>query len=90
MSKIKPLDNRLIVSPDAVKETTDSGILLSTENQKKQSKGLVVAIGPKVENVKYGDYVLYPEYAGITVVTDGEECLILRENEIMAIIEEVS
>ena len=88
MSKIKPLDNRLVVQVDAVKEKTDSGILLSKENQEKQCRGVVTDIGPKIEDIKIGDYIMFPDYAGTIVYTDGQEYLILRETEIMAIIEE--
>tara|TARA_R110002051_G_scaffold20896_1_gene56260 strand:- start:561 stop:827 length:267 start_codon:yes stop_codon:yes gene_type:complete len=88
MSKIKPLDNRLIVKVDAVKDKTDSGILISSETQKKQTKGLVVAVGPKVETLKSGDYITYPDYAGSVVVTDGHEYLIMRETEVLAVIGE--
>lgn len=86
MSKIKPLDNRLIVQVDAVKEKTDSGILLSTENQKKQCRGVVTDIGPKIEDINIGDYVIFPEYAGTIVYTDGEEYLIMRETEVLAVL----
>jgi chaperonin GroES len=86
MSKIKPLDNRLIVKVDAVKDKTDSGILISSETQKKQTKGLVVEVGPKVKTLKSGDYITYPDYAGSVVVADGEEYLIMREVEVLAVI----
>tara|TARA_R110000868_G_scaffold65399_6_gene195659 strand:- start:19415 stop:19684 length:270 start_codon:yes stop_codon:yes gene_type:complete len=88
MSKIKPLDNRLVVIVDEVKEKTDSGILLSAENQKKQCRGVVMSIGPKIEDIKIGDYIMFPEYAGTIVYSDGEEYLILRETEIMGILED--
>lgn len=86
MSKIKPLDNRLIVKVDAVKEKTNSGILVSSETQKKPNSGVVVAVGPKVDILKPGDYVTYPDYAGNVIVTDGEEYLIMREIEVLAVI----
>lgn len=86
MSKIKPLDNRLLVQADAVKDKTDSGILVSSETQKKPNKGLVLEVGPKVETLKSGDYITYPDYAGTILYTDGEEYLIMREAEVLAVI----
>jgi chaperonin GroES len=83
---IKPLSNRIVVKVDDIKDTTDSGILVSSESQKKPNKGLVLAIGPLVESLKPGDYVTYPEYAGSILVTDGEEYLIMREAEVLAVI----
>ena len=88
MSKIKPLDNRLTVKVDAVKEKTNSGILVSSETQKKPSTGVVLEVGPKVETLKSGDYITYPDYAGTIVYTDGEEYLIMREAEVLAILED--
>jgi len=88
MSKIKPLDNRLLVQADAVKEKTNSGILVSSETQKKPNTGVVVAVGPKVKALKSGDYITYPDYSGTVVVTDGSEYLIMRETEVLAIIGE--
>ena len=86
MSKIKPLDNRLVVQVDEVKEKTDSGILLSKENQEKQCRGVVTDIGPKIEDIKIGDYIMFPDYAGTIVYTDGEEYLIMRETEVLAVL----
>ena len=54
--------------------------------KKKPNKGLVLAIGPLVDSLKAGDYVTYPEYAGSILVTDGEEYLIMREAEVLAVI----
>ena len=88
MSKIKPLDNRLLVQADAVKEKTDSGILVSSETQKKPNTGVVLEVGPKVETLKSGDYITYPDYAGTIIYTDGEEYLIMREAEVLAILED--
>tara|TARA_R100000781_G_scaffold68885_1_gene43439 strand:+ start:273 stop:554 length:282 start_codon:yes stop_codon:yes gene_type:complete len=88
MSNIKPLDNRLLVKRDETKETTDSGIVLTATEQVKQSTGIVLEIGDKVESLSIGDRVVFPDYSGTIVVTEGEENLILRETEIMAIIEE--
>lgn len=85
---MKPLDNRIIVHEEVAKETTDSGIILSDSDKKRKCIGKVVAIGPKVNTIKVGDSVMYPEYSGTTVVADDVVNLILRETEVMAILED--
>lgn len=85
---MKPLDNRLIVKEKNIKEQTDSGIILSDSDKKRECVGKVVAVGPKVNYLKVGDNVMYAEYSGSVIVTNGKEHLILRETEIMAILED--
>ena len=93
--KMKPLSDRVVIKPEAAEEKTASGIILPDTAKEKPQKGKVVAVGPgKVSdagnaikmNVKKGDVVLYGKYSGTEVIFDNEEYLIMRENDIFAIL----
>lgn len=94
-SKIKPLSDRVLVQPAPAEEKTDSGIIIPDSAKEKPQEGTVVAAGPgKVENgskiemsVNEGDKVLYGKYSGTEVTLDGEEYLIMRESDILGIVE---
>ncbi|NLY52942.1 MAG: co-chaperone GroES [Firmicutes bacterium] len=93
--KVKPLADRVIVKPIEVEEKTKSGIVLPDTAKEKPQEGEVVAVGPgRYEdgklipmNVKQGDRVLFAKYAGTEIKMDGEEYLIMRESDILGIIE---
>ena len=94
-TNITPLADRVLVQQDAAETTTASGIIIPDNAQEKPQKGKVVAVGPgKVSdagnaikmNVKKGDVVLYGKYSGTEVTFDNEEYLIMRENDIFAIL----
>jgi chaperonin GroES len=95
MAQIKPLGDRVVVRPKPAEEKTDSGLYIPDSAKEKPQKGTVVAIGPgRVENgnqidltVEEGDEVLYGKYAGTEVTIDGEDMLIMRENDIFGIVE---
>ena len=94
--KLKPLDDRVVVSPEEAEETTAGGIVLPDSAQEKPMMGKVVAVGDgklldsgsraKVA-VKKGEVVLYGKYAGSDVEVDGKEYKILRESEILGVLE---
>ena len=92
---IKPLADRVVVKPVEVEETTSSGIILAASAQEKPSVAEIVAVGPGgnvdgneiTMNVKVGDKVLISKYAGTEVKVDGVEYSILRQSEILAIVE---
>lgn len=94
-SKIKPLSDRVLVQPAPAEEKTESGIIIPDSAKEKPQEGTVVAAGPgKVENgskiemsVNEGDKVLYGKYSGTEVTLDGEEYLIMRESDILGIVE---
>jgi chaperonin GroES len=97
MSKIKlnPLHDRVVVKPLEAEEKTKGGIILPDTAKEKPVEGTVVAAGPgKISDngelvkmtVKVGDKVLYGKYSGTDVTIDGEEYLIMRENDIFAIV----
>jgi chaperonin GroES len=95
--KLKPLGDRVVVKPLEEEERTKGGIVLPDTAKEKPQHGEVIAVGPGewdedgkkriALDVKEGDRVLYAKYAGTEVKTDGGEVLILRANDILAIVE---
>ena len=91
---IKPLADRVIIKALPMEEKTKSGIIMPDTAKEKPQEGEVIAVGPgKVEkgqrvalDVKAGDHVIYSKYAGTEIKFDGEEYLILKEADILAII----
>jgi chaperonin GroES len=92
---LKPLGDRVIVKEDAAEETTASGLILASSAQEKPQRGVVIAVGPgKLDNngnlvkpgVAEGDHVIYGKYGGTSVTVEGEDYLILRADDIFAII----
>ena len=91
---LKPLGDRLIVSPVEEEETTASGIVLPDTAKEKPQKGKVVAVGEgawdddgekrRPLDVAEGDEVLYSKYGGTEIVVDGEDLLVLRESDVLA------
>jgi len=93
---VKPLGDRIVIKPLAAEEKTASGIVLPDTAKEKPQQGEVLAVGTGklLENgqkvaleVNVGDKVIYSKYAGNEIKIDGEECLILNERDILAIIE---
>jgi chaperonin GroES len=94
--KLKPLGNRLVVEPLEAEEVTAGGIVLPETAKEKPQKGTVLSIGPgerddkgkRIEmDVQKGDTVLYAKYAGTEIKVDGKKLLILKETDVLAIIE---
>lgn len=94
--KLKPLGDRLVIEPREREEFTASGIILPETAKEKPQEGVVLAVGPgrrdddgkRVEmDVNTGDVVLYAKYAGTEVKVDGKKLLILKESDILAILE---
>ena len=93
--KIKPLSDRVVVKAEAAEDKTASGIILPDTAKEKPQMGKVVAIGPgKISDsgssikmtVKVGDKVLYGKYSGTEVTFENEDYLIMKENDIFAIL----
>ena len=93
--KVKPLADRVVVAPAKEGEEMRGGIYIPDTAKEKPSQGEIVAVGPgrlsedgtRLElDVKVGDKVLYGKYSGTDVTLDGEEYLILREADILAVI----
>ncbi len=93
--KIKPLTDRVVVKSVEIEETTASGIILAASAQEKPQIAEVVAVGPggvvdgkEVEMyVKVGDKVITGKYSGTEVKLDNEEYTIVRQSDILAIVE---
>ena len=94
--KLAPLGDKVVLKQVEAQETTKSGIVLTSQAKEKPQEAIVVAVGPggmvgytKIEMVvKEGDHVLYSKYGAMEVKYDGEEYLIMRQNDILAIIKD--
>ncbi|MCD2501919.1 co-chaperone GroES [Clostridium sp. NSJ-145] len=92
---IKPLGDRVVIKKLEAETTTKSGIVLSGTAKERPQEAEVMAVGPgavhegkRIEmEVKVGDKVLYSKYAGTEVKVDGEEYTILKQDDILAIVE---
>ena len=93
--KLRPLADRVIVKRLENETTTASGIVLPDNAAEKPDQGEVLAVGPgRVEDgktiamtVKVGDRVLFGKYSGQTVKVDGEEVLVMKEDDLFAVVE---
>ena len=94
--KLKPLGGRVIVEPIEQEEMTAGGIILPETAKEKPQEGKILAAGPGDRDedgeripmeVQVGDKVLYAKYAGTEVKVDGKKLLILRESDILAVID---
>ena len=93
---IKPLFDKVVVESVNVEEKTKSGFFLPSSAQEKPQTCIVVAVGPggvvdgkEVKmTVKVGDKVLTSKYSGTEVKVDGEECTIVRQSDILAVVED--
>jgi chaperonin GroES len=95
--KLKPLGNRVVVEPIEQEEVTAGGIVLPETAKEKPQKGKILSVGPGERDedgkyipmdVKAGDTVLFAKYAGTEIKVDGKKLLILRESDLLAIVEE--
>ena len=93
--KLVPLGDRVVLKQLEAEETTKSGIVLPGQAQEKPQQAEVIAVGPggvvegkevKME-VKVGNKVIYSKYAGTEVKLDGEDYIIVKQNDILAIVE---
>jgi len=94
---LKPLGDRLVVKPLEDEEVTPSGIVLPETAKEKPQKGEVLSVGPgardddgkRIEmDVSVGDKVLFAKYGGTEIKVDGDKLLILRESDVLAILDE--
>jgi chaperonin GroES len=92
---IKPLEDRLVLKRSEAETTTAGGIILTESAQEKPQQGEVLAVGPGriLENgkraeldVKVGDKVYFGKYAGTEVKVDGEDVIIMKESDVLAIV----
>ena len=95
-TKVKPLEDRILVRPEEGEETTVSGIVIPDTAKEKPQEGTVLAVGPGKRSettgdiipvdVKEGDRVVYSKYGGTEIKVDGEELLILSARDVLAIV----
>lgn len=90
--KLKPLADRVIIAPTAAEEVTMAGIIIPDSAKEKPLRGTVLAVGNGSKDeemiLKEGDSVLYGKYAGTEIEFDGDKVLIMRQNEVLAVVEE--
>ena len=94
--KVKPLFDKVVVESVETEERTGSGFILPSASQEKQQMAKIVAVGPGgvidgkevVMQVKVGDKVLYSKYSGSEFKVDGKEMTIIRQSDILAIVED--
>ncbi len=93
---LRPLGDRLVVEPKEQEQTTASGLVLPETAKEKPQEGEVLAVGPGrrdddgkriAMDVSVGDLVLYAKYGGTEVKIDGKKLLILKETDVLAIVE---
>ena len=87
---MKPLQDRVIIKRIEAESVTASGIIIPDSAKERPMRGTVVAVGPGKKNVpmtvKAGDEVLFPVYAGTEFKVDGDEFIVMREEELMAVV----
>ncbi len=97
--KFRPLHDRVVVKRVNAEEKTSGGIIIPDTAKEKPMEGEVVAVGPGARNeqgqivpldVKAGDHVLFGKWSGTEVKIDGEELLIMKESDLMGIIEQTA
>jgi chaperonin GroES len=88
---LKPLADRVLVRPSEPEETTSSGIIIPDTAKEKPQRGTVIAVGPGKKDeptvVQENEEVLYGKYAGTEITVEGEEYLIMRESDILAVLD---
>ena len=89
--KLVPLGDRVVLKQVEAEETTKSGLILTTSAQEKPQEAEVVAVGPGTDDVKMevtvGQKVIYSKYAGTNVKMEEEEYIIVKQSDILAIVE---
>lgn len=93
--KLIPLGDKVIIKQSEAEETTKSGIVLPTQSQEKPQQAVVIAVGPggNIDGkevtmmVKEGDTVIYSKYSGTEIKFDNEKYIIIKQSDILAIVE---
>lgn len=95
--KLKPLGDRLVVEPKEKEQTTPSGLVLPETAKEKPQEGKIIAVGPGrrdddgnrvAMDVVVGNSVLYAKYGGTEIKIDGKKLLIMKESDVLAIVED--
>lgn len=94
--KIRPLHDRIVVRRKEEDETTAGGIVIPDNAKEKPARGEVLAVGPgkvldngdnRALSLNVGDVVLFGKYAGTEVSSEGEDLLVMREDDVLAVVE---
>ena len=87
---MKPINDRVVIKPSEAEETTKGGIIIPDTAKEKPQRGEVVAVGPgkdgNLMTVQVGDIVLYGKYAGQEITYQGTDYLIMREDDILVVL----
>ncbi len=88
--KMKPINDRVVVKPSPAEEKTAGGIIIPDTAKEKPQRGEIVAVGPGKDGnkltVKVGDTVLYGKYAGQELSYEGNDYLIMREDDVLVVL----
>ena len=92
---VKPLGDRVVIKNCEAEETTKSGLILTSAAKEKPQMAIVIAVGPGgnvdgkeiTMNVKAGEKVIYSKYAGTEVKIDGETLILVRQSDILAVVD---
>lgn len=88
---MKPINDRVVVKPSPAEEKTKGGIIIPDTAKEKPQKGEIIAVGPgkdgNLMTVSVGDTVLYGKYAGQELEHEGENYLIMREDDVLVILD---
>lgn len=91
MANVKPLADRVLIQPQAAEEKTIGGIIIPDAAKEKPLRGQVISVGNGTKDeemvLKVGDTVLYGKYAGTELEIDGNKLLIMRQSDVLAVIE---
>ncbi len=94
-SKIRPVADRVVVKPSAKEEVSKGGIIIPDTAKEKPQEGVIIAVGPgklldsgdrSAMELKVGDKVLYAKYGGTEFKFEGEDLLVLRESDVLAVL----
>ncbi len=89
--KIRPLADRVLIRPTVAEEVTVAGIIIPDSAKEKPLRGEIIAVGTGSKDeemvLKAGDNVLYGKYAGTEIDVDGEKLLIMRQSDVLAVVE---
>lgn len=88
MVHLKPLNNLVLVKQEKTKTQTKSGLFIPESAQEKPMKGIVIEVSPKIDSIKINDTILYGKWSGTKVKVEGESYLLVKEEDILGIIEE--
>ena len=88
---MKPINDRVVIKPSEAEEKSAGGIILPENAKEKPQRGVVIAVGPGKEDiqmtVQVDDVVLYGKYAGQEVHIDGEDYIVMREDDILVVVD---